>query len=1064
MLPLLREDLDSSTLHLYLKDSTFVEYFNSFLLLPAFSSRLFFDEESGFFEPVHGKGTKLCWEETGEATPSSSQATLYLTDENMGPALDRHQSWSWIIEHRLPLFLKSDILSEYKLCKLLSQRGPKSPPTRSHSSIRLQTSPSRKHCSDEKQSDTSLPSIIQTSTSSLLIKAASTTALKSSPITRGVSTSFSDIELTPKRHTGAILARKRSQSMDLSSLPMVHDQSTRLSSDEAKLIGSKSGMKMFWKFLRGKAGEKNWLFWLDAERVGYHTNPTYQQRLLRELRERYLHPSGPLALPAEVRNKAGVNKTSRLTLSHLKELQHTLVQRLRDYWCPRFLTHHHAETVNATLSSQPRPFSCAPVGIQDGQLTNYPRVSTPLTPTGTQTFRKLTSGRTTRSFSSPTSYRQAQEDRGSKLMERFKADIAGLSAGESEVRSAGSRSCSRRVWEKDDMVKVARGETPHQGGKKSHFDRAAKYTLHHVPDPNSRCASTMDNQFNNGAMCEAQCTILSVSGTPLHTATPTHPHTLTTEEQHASLDLYSPLISCLNTEHRKAGGYFQKHLENNQEKVFLYCLVFWREVQEYKALFIGASFSPCTVEMKAKTLYGRFISQGSEENIECPQSIVGAVSANLWPAYEDLFDSAEEHALGLLLLQWVEMVTSEEQTFQKLDSAPVRRVSGRGSRRASHTPLEELEEEPFSDEFDDGGDGDRFFLRPSSSRKISRYHSGSRRSSRVPSARSSVGQPQDRAISLNDIMKNRIELDHFKIYLNEHCAAQDLMCWMEIEAFRGIPINDKTIRNMKAKQLKTRYFNKGYLFGPNSPATKEAQRQIVSAGGDAYTGRLPARPRTPVLIEAQKHVRARLERKWLAEFMKTLDFLSRNKGGVARSVNGRRISKSSGKDMTSSYYETSFANSHEAIMFRKILHDTNQVALFLRYLDIRTIGTTSGRSSLARQDVKFWLEVQKFKEMFHAHTMESMLISKYDAIMACFLQSSAPPKLQVDVPLSVAEELARKPHGPYLFREAQAAVFKHLYSGWLDYKNYTSSYSADEMVVCLDHLESQLLNDKKTEK
>ncbi len=68
-------------------------------------------------------------------------------------------------------------------------------------------------------------------------------------------------------------------------------------------------------------------------------------------------------------------------------------------------------------------------------------------------------------------------------------------------------------------------------------------------------------------MCEAQCTILSVSGTPLHTATPTHPHTLTTEEQHASLDLYSPLISCLNTEHRKAGGYFQKHLENNQEKV-----------------------------------------------------------------------------------------------------------------------------------------------------------------------------------------------------------------------------------------------------------------------------------------------------------------------------------------------------------------------------------------------------------------------------------------------------------------------------------------------------------------
>ena len=61
--------------------------------------------------------------------------------------------------------------------------------------------------------------------------------------------------------------------------------------------------------------------------------------------------------------------------------------------------------------------------------------------------------------------------------------------------------------------------------------------------------------------------------------------------------------------------------------------------------------------------------------------------------------------------------------------------------------------------------------------------------------------------------------------------------------------------------------------------------------------------------------------------------------------------------------------------------------------------------------------------MFHAHTMESMLISKYDAIMACFLQSSAPPKLQVNVPLCVAEELAKKPHGPYLFREAQVRTY-----------------------------------------
>jgi len=52
------------------------------------------------------------------------------------------------------------------------------------------------------------------------------------------------------------------------------------------------------------------------------------------------------------------------------------------------------------------------------------------------------------------------------------------------------------------------------------------------------------------------------------------------------------------------------------------------------------------------------------------------------------------------------------------------------------------------------------------------------------------------------------------------------MCWMEIEAFRGIPVSDKHVRDLKARQLRSKYFNKKYLFGPNSPASKDAQRQV----------------------------------------------------------------------------------------------------------------------------------------------------------------------------------------------------------------------------------------------
>ena len=37
---------------------------------------------------------------------------------------------------------------------------------------------------------------------------------------------------------------------------------------------------------------------------------------------------------------------------------------------------------------------------------------------------------------------------------------------------------------------------------------------------------------------------------------------------------------------------------------------------------------------------------------------------------------------------------------------------------------------------------------------------------------------------LETLVHNRIELEHFKQFLNENYASNDLMCWMDIEAFR----------------------------------------------------------------------------------------------------------------------------------------------------------------------------------------------------------------------------------------------------------------------------------------
>jgi hypothetical protein len=63
---------------------------------------------------------------------------------------------------------------------------------------------------------------------------------------------------------------------------------------------------------------------------------------------------------------------------------------------------------------------------------------------------------------------------------------------------------------------------------------------------------------------------------------------------------YEPLLRCLAMENRKAGGYFLNYLGTLEDTIYIRCLQFWREVQEYKTLFIQEMFSACSVEMKAK--------------------------------------------------------------------------------------------------------------------------------------------------------------------------------------------------------------------------------------------------------------------------------------------------------------------------------------------------------------------------------------------------------------------------------------------------------------------------------
>ena len=57
--------------------------------------------------------------------------------------------------------------------------------------------------------------------------------------------------------------------------------------------------------------------------------------------------------------------------------------------------------------------------------------------------------------------------------------------------------------------------------------------------------------------------------------------------------------------------------------------------------------------------------------------------------------------------------------------------------------------------------------------------------------------------------------------LQSQFATLDLSCWMDIEHLRKMDPKMKDEADEKAKEIKQKYFNKKYFFGPNSPASRE---------------------------------------------------------------------------------------------------------------------------------------------------------------------------------------------------------------------------------------------------
>ncbi|KAF7246980.1 Regulator of G-protein signaling 22 [Varanus komodoensis] len=400
-------------------------------------------------------------------------------------------------------------------------------------------------------------------------------------------------------------------------------------------------------------------------------------------------------------------------------------------------------------------------------------------------------------------------------------------------------------------------------------------------------------------------------------------------------------------------------------------------------------------------LYANYIAPSAAMNIGLQQSAKNEIYNKIDPPFEDLFDPAEEYILTLLLVPWMKMIEQDRDTLGKvglveetrqLDSVYFRKL------QAMHEERISKKSEDLAVEKD----------------KVPRYPDLIERPSQDLSKEAV-------SYSITDLLNDRLNLEQFRLFLERQSASTDLMCWMDIEQFRRMLHKNKDQRQEKSKDIKNKYLNKKYFFGPDSPATKEEQEQIMKLGGG--WGQLLHEQVLPViLLEIQKYIQMRLEKKWLPLF-----FASEEPGPLKKPkhVDNKWVS-----------------SSKEIITFRKALLNPITALQFQRFVSLK--------GDLLGNGVIFWQEVQKYKDMCHSHCEDAIIQNKITMIINCFINSAIPPAIQIDIPEEQAQKIIehRRELGPYVFREAQMTVFALLFKFWPKFCEFRGNL-ADEKIMPL---------------
>ncbi|NXP55519.1 RGS22 protein, partial [Heliornis fulica] len=756
--------------------------------------------------------------------------------------------------------------------------------------------------------------------------------------------------------------------------------------------GKRHEFERFKKFIKGTLGERYWWLWMDIERLKALKDTTRLQRQLSKMKKLYLLSSGEYFLSSEVLLRLDLLHGDQWNAKHLRQIQPEVAKPLLLYWGPRFCV-NHSTAIEAASAKLKLWHTCQERPRVD--IDPFPQMVSLLPLTPKSCIPRIPPSLPQKRTSSPAALlKPATPNFSSKRSLRLSLN---LSSGQSPRRDD---SPSTRKW-----PKPVRRHRIHCSAfddtEDSKYQGQRKYTYAELLQGKSAAGSVV----LGGSRMES-------------------------------------MLQSLYLESR-AGYYFTRFCEKSGNKLWKNSVYFWFDLQAYHQLFYQETLHPFKICKQAQFLYATYIAPSASMDIGLHQSKKNMIYQKMDPAFEDLFDPAEEHILTVLLEPWTKMVEADKYAYGKVELVEeTRQLDSVYFRK-----LQALHQESSSKQ-------DERTVADTGLPSCPDVCKGDQHLRQVPKELACA--------NLSDLIQDKEKLEQFKTFLNEHSAGMDLMCWLDIEQFRKMLHKDKEKRKEKSKDIKKKYLNKKYFFGPNSPATREQQEQLMHSGG-GWGQILHDRLSAAVLLEIQQCIQERLEKQWLPLF------LADEHHGTEGQVKIRDITedlplqnqKTTRMWKASEHVDNECVSSaSEIIAFRKALLNPVTANQFQRFVSLK--------GDLLENGVLFWQEVQKYKDLCHSHCDDATVQKKITVIINRFINSAVPPALQIDIPAEQAKKIleCRRELGPYIFREAQMTIFALLFKFWTKFCKFQSNLDSDKILLALERKKGknmQMMEDKTAE-